>query len=184
LSAVDLSGTSSITQGADMTDRLILVRAATLADAPAIQAIYAPFVTDTIISFEEVPPTIDEMAARIKAIQKQGHLYLVAECENTILGYAYAGAHRTRSAYRASVDVSAYVAPAAPRQGIGRRLYEQLLSELTANGMHAAFAGITLPNTASVGLHEAFGFTHVGTYREVGRKFGKWHDVGWWQLLL
>jgi L-amino acid N-acyltransferase YncA len=167
-----------------MTGQSILIRTASVDDAPAIQAIYAPYVTDTVISFEEVPPTIDEMAERINTVQRQGYLYLLAERGDAILGYAYASAHRARAAYRASVDVSAYVAPGVHRQGIGRRLYEPLLSELAAKGFHAAFAGITQPNAASVGLHEALGFTHVGTYKEVGHKFGQWHDVGWWQRLL
>ncbi len=167
-----------------MTDQPAIIRPATAADAPAIQAIYAPFVTDTAISFEEMPPTVDEMVTRIKAAQEQDFEFLVADHAGSVLGYAYAGAHRTRPAYRASVDVSAYVAPEAHRSGIGRRLYAQLLAMLAEKGFHAAFAGITQPNAASVGLHEALGFTHVGTYREVGFKHGAWHDVGWWQRLL
>ena len=167
-----------------MTDQPAIIRPATAADAPAIQAIYAPFVTDTVISFEEVPPTVDEMAARIKTAQEQGFEFLVADQAASVLGYAYAGAHRTRPAYRASVDVSAYVAPSAHRSGIGRRLNKRLLATLAEKGFHAVFAGITQPNAASVGLHEALGFTHVGTYREVGFKHGAWHDVGWWQRLL
>lgn len=162
----------------------VLIRQATTDDAAAIQAIYARYVTDTAISFEEVPPTIHEMAARITATHEQGFVYLVAERGGGVIGYAYAGAHRSRPAYRSSVDVTAYVAPNAHKQGVGRLMYEALLSELAAKGFHAAFAGITQPNAASVGLHEAVGFTHVGTYREVGRKFGKWHDVGWWQRTL
>jgi L-amino acid N-acyltransferase YncA len=146
-----------------MTDHSLLIRSAKVDDAPAIQAIYAPYVTDALISFKEVPPTVDEMAERINSVLQQGYLYLLAERDNAVLGYAYASAHRARPAYRASVDVSAYVAPEAHRQGIGRQLYERLLSELAAKGIHAAFAGITLPNAASVGLHEALGFTHVGT---------------------
>ena len=167
-----------------MTDQPFIIRPATAADAPAIQAIYAPFVTNSAISFEAVPPTVDEMVARIKSAQEQGFEFLVADRATNILGYAYAGAHRTRPAYRASVDVSAYLAPSAHRSGIGRRLYEHLLETLAEKGFHAAFAGITQPNAASVGLHEALGFTHVGTYREVGFKHGAWHDVGWWQRLL
>lgn len=167
-----------------MTDQTVLIRAATTADAPAIQAIYAPFVTETVISFEEMPPTVDEMATRIATAHENGFAFLAAVEGEAILGYAYAGAHRARPAYRASVDVSAYVAPGAHRRGIGRRLYGHLLQDLAANNLHAAFAGITQPNAASVGLHEALGFTHVGTYREVGFKMGAWHDVGWWQRLL
>ncbi len=167
-----------------MIDHTVLIRAATAADAPAVQAIYAPYVTDTAISFEEVPPTVDEMAQRITTAHENGFAFLAAAKGDAILGYAYAGAHRARSAYRASVDVSAYMAPGALRRGIGRRLYEHLLQDLAAKQFHAAFAGITQPNAASVGLHEALGFTHLGTYREVGFKQGAWHDVAWWQRQL
>lgn len=167
-----------------MTDRSFAIRPAEAADATAVQAIYAPYVTDTVISFEEVPPTIEEMAARITNAHEQGYAFIVAAEGATVLGYAYAGAHRTRPAYRASVDVSAYVAAGAHRRGIGSRLYAHLLADLAERGFHAAFAGITQPNAASVALHEAAGFTHVGTYREVGYKLGAWHDVGWWQRLL
>jgi len=167
-----------------MPHQALVIRPATSADAAAIQAIYAPFVTDTAISFEEVPPTVDAMAQRITNAQAGGHAFLAAADGDAILGYAYAGAHRARPAYRASVDVSAYVAPGGHRRGIGRRLYEHLLQDLAAKNFHAAFAGITQPNAASVGLHEALGFTHVGTYHEVGFKLGAWHDVGWWQRLL
>lgn len=167
-----------------MTDLPIVIRTAEAADAAAVQAIYAPYVTDTAISFEEVPPTIEEMAARITMAREQGYAFIVATEGTAILGYAYAGAHRSRPAYRASVDVSAYVAVNAHRRGIGSRLYAHLLADLAEKGFHAAFAGITQPNAASVALHEAAGFTHVGTYREVGHKLGAWHDVGWWQRLL
>jgi phosphinothricin acetyltransferase len=105
----------------------------------------------------------------------------VFERAGQILGYAYAGAHRARPAYRWSVDVSAYVAEGGRRQGIGRMLYERLLLLLQRQGYHAAFAGIALPNPASVGLHEAVGFVPLGVYRDVGFKLGAWHDVGWWQ---
>jgi phosphinothricin acetyltransferase len=101
-----------------------------------------------------------------------------------VVGYAYAGSHAARHAYRWSCNVSAYVAPGAARRGIGRALYSDLQDRLKAQGFHAAFAGIALPNDASVGLHEAMGFQHLGTYREVGFKHGRWHDVGWWRLAL
>ena len=99
-------------------------------------------------------------------------------------GYAYASPHRERAAYASSCDVAVYVDPAFARQGIGRALYGALLSAMRARGLHAAFAGIALPNAGSIGLHEAMGFTPVGTYREVGWKLGSWRDVGWWQRLL
>ena len=157
-----------------------MIRLATPADAPAIAAIYGPIVAETVISFELVPPTAEEMAERIgKTIP--AYPWLVFERNGQILGYAYAGAHRARPAYRWSVDVSAYVAEAGRRQGIGRTLYERLLLLLRRQGYHAAFAGIALPNPASVALHEAVGFVQLGVYRNVGFKLGAWHDVGWWQ---
>ncbi len=161
----------------------IRTRSATVDDAPAIQAIYAPFVKNTPISFEDIVPIADEMAERItKTLER--YPYLVAERDGQIVGYAYAGQHRARAAYRLSVDVTAYVVDSAQRSGTGRALYAALLAALSDLGYHAAFAGITLPNAASVGFHEAMGFTHVGNFREVGFKLGRWHDVGWWQRML
>jgi L-amino acid N-acyltransferase YncA len=157
-----------------------LIRLATAADAAAVRDIYAPIVEHTAISFEEEPPTIDEMAQRIGA----AHLFLVAEREGAVVGYAYAGPHRSRCAYHTSVDVSVYIHERARRTGVGEALYRVLLPQLKQQGYHAAFAGIALPNPGSVRLHEAVGFTAVGIYREVGFKFGRFHDVGWWQRLL
>lgn len=162
---------------------LALIRAATTADAPAIQAIYAPVVEHTAISFEETPPSVAEMAARIE-VTMQDYPYLVAELDGQVAGYAYASQHRTRAAYRTSVDVTIYIAEGARRSGVGRALYGKLLLALAERGFHAAFAGIALPNQGSIALHESMGFTPLGIYHEVGRKFGKWHDVGWWQRLL
>ena len=110
--------------------------------------------------------------------------YLIATKDNAVIGYAYASQHRTRAAYRHSVDVSVYIAKSARRCGVGRQLYEQLFAELANQRFHAAFAGIALPNESSVALHEAMGFVPVGIYKGVGRKFGRWHDVGWWQRLI
>jgi L-amino acid N-acyltransferase YncA len=159
------------------------IRAATAADAPAILAIYAPIVRDTIISFETEVPTTQDIADRIDTTMKT-HPYLLAEANGAVAGYAYAGEHRARSAYKWSVDVTVYVASQARRAGVARALYGRLLPMLAERGFHAAFAGIALPNPASVGLHEAMGFAPVGIYREVGFKFGRWCDVGWWQRLL
>lgn len=159
------------------------VRQIVIGDAPSVQAIYAPYVTDTTVSFEEVPPDIMEVERRIAAILPR-YPYLVAEEEGRVVGYAYASEHRTRAAYSTSVDVTVYVAPGAQRSGVARRLYSHLLPAAASLGYHAAFAGIALPNLASVGLHEAMGFEPIGIYREAGRKFDAWHDVGWWQRLL
>lgn len=159
------------------------IREAKIEDAAPIQAIYAPIVRETAISFEEAPPDVEEMAARIGATLKT-HVYLVAERDGRVTGYAYSSPHRTRAAYGTSVDVTIYVDAAARGSGVGKALYQALLPATAALGYHAAFAGITLPNAGSVALHESVGFAHVGTYKEVGRKFGQWHDVGWWQRLL
>jgi L-amino acid N-acyltransferase YncA len=161
----------------------IAIRPATVDDAAAIQRIHAPIVAETAISFEEVPPTVEQMAACMASILKT-HPYLVATSGDDVCGYVYAAEHAERSAYRYSVTTTVYIAPKARRSGVGRALYAELLQDLARRGFHAAFAGITLPNPGSVGLHEAVGFEPLGVYREVGFKFGQWHDVGWWQRLL
>lgn len=122
------------------------------------------------------------MARRI-AEYGASHAWLVAEIDGQVAGYAYGSPHRTRAAYASSCDVAVYVDPARSRRGVGGALYAELL-EVLGETYHAAFAGIALPNEASVGLHEAMGFTPVGVYREVGWKMGGWRDVGWWQRLL
>ena len=153
------------------------------ADAEAIAAIYAPYVLETTISFEEEPPSVDEMVARISAVLPT-HPFLVFEERGRVLGYAYGSVHVPRPAYRWSANVSVYIAGEAHRRGIGRSHYACLLDTLRRQGFHSVFAGIALPNEKSVGLHEAMGFVHLGTYSEVGFKFGRWHDVGYWRLAL
>ena len=137
---------------------------------------------DTWVSFELDPPDEAEMGRRI-ADYGTSHCWLVAEIDGRMAGYAYGSPHRTRAAYATSCDVAVYVDPAFARRGIGRALYGALLDRLAAN-CHAAFAGVALPNEASIALHEAMGFTYLGTYREVGWKMGAWRDVGWWQRRL
>jgi L-amino acid N-acyltransferase YncA len=159
------------------------IRLATEHDAGRIAAIYAPTVRNTIISFEVEPPTPDEMRSRI-ATTLESYPWLVCERRGRVAGYAYAGPHNPRAAYRWSVDVSAYVREAERRTGIGRALYTSLFSVLVLQGFYNAYAGISLPNPASVGLHEAVGFSPVGVYRGVGYKLGAWHDVGWWERSL
>ncbi|MDH6263201.1 arsinothricin resistance N-acetyltransferase ArsN1 family B [Bradyrhizobium sp. BR13661] len=161
----------------------IEIRSATTGDAGAIQRIYAPFVLATAISFEDQPPSIDEIAGRIVSILKT-HLWLVAVDGGEVCGYVYASAHRERAAYRYSADTTVYISPEAQRRGVGHALYAELLPRLKQRNIHMAFAGIALPNPGSVALHESVGFTPVGIYSEVGFKLGRWHDVGWWQRML
>lgn len=161
----------------------VQIRQASVADATDIRRIYAPIVSETAISFEEVPPTIEEMEKRI-ALTLPNYPYFVAIVDGKVCGYVYASQHATRAAYRYSVNTAIYIAPEARRTGVGRTLYSSLLPELTRRGFHAAFAGIALPNLASVALHKSIGFEPLGIYREVGFKFGRWRDVGWWQRRL
>ena len=160
-----------------------MIRLATVHDAEQIQAIYAPNVLQSAISFELVSPTVDDMQERIRKTLEH-FPWVVCEHQGQIQGYAYASAHRSRAAYQWSVDVSVYVHAQARRSGVGRAVYSSLFKLLELQGVYNAYAGITLPNPASVGLHESLGFQPVGIYRAVGYKLGAWHDVGWWQLAL
>jgi phosphinothricin acetyltransferase len=159
------------------------IRLATAADAAGIAAIYAPIVRDTVISFEFDPPDAEEMRRRVETTLRF-YPWLVCDAAGVVEGYAYAGQHRVRAAYQWSADVSVYIHERCRGRGIGRALYTALLDMLRAQGLFNAYAGITLPNAASVGLHAALGFTAVGVYRGVGFKFGAWHDVGWWEMRL
>ncbi|MEL6445263.1 MAG: arsinothricin resistance N-acetyltransferase ArsN1 family B [Bacteroidota bacterium] len=159
------------------------LRLATVADAPGVQAIYAPIVRDTAISFQEEPPTVDEIAERIRATLAQ-FPWLVVEDDEGVAGYAYASRHRGRAAYRWSVEVSIYVHARCRRRGLGRILYHTLLPMLAAQGFVAAWAGVTLPNDASEALHQAVGFAKVGTYENVGYKHGVWRDTRWYRYTL
>jgi phosphinothricin acetyltransferase len=152
-------------------------------DAAAIASIYRPIVESTAISFETVPPDREEIARRIVETTRE-HPWLVCEIGGRVAGYAYATKHRVRSAYRWSVDTSVYVDESFRQSGVGRGLYGSLFAILSVQGYFNAFAGIALPNAASVGLHEAVGFRKIGVYQRVGYKFGEWRDVGWWQLEL
>lgn len=157
-----------------------LIRLATPADGSALAEIYRPAVADNSTSFELDPPDGAEMARRAAKCMERTP-WLVYERDGRVVGYAYGGMHRDRAAYQWSVEVSAYVRHDFHKQGIGRTLYTSLFAALVVQGYRNAYAGITLPNDASVALHEAVGFTPVGVYRGIGYKFGAWHDVGWYE---
>ncbi len=152
-------------------------------DAAACAAIYAPHVEGSAVSFEEQAPDSAELAARIERYGAS-HPWLVAERGGEVVGYAYACEFNSRPAYRWSASVSVYIGAGERGRGLGRALYEELFARLRRQGIRMACAGITLPNPASVGLHERLGFEAVGVLREIGWKEGEWLDVGWWQLEL
>jgi phosphinothricin acetyltransferase len=158
----------------------LTVRPATVEDAAACAAIYAPYVRETTISFELDPPTPEQMADRI-AVANERWAFLVLEDNGRVVGYAYATAFNERAAYRWACTTSVYLSRDQQRIGGGRLLYQGLLSRLAERGYRRAMAGMTLPNEASAGFHRALGFEPVGIYREVGWKFGAWRDVGWFQ---
>jgi phosphinothricin acetyltransferase len=160
------------------------IRAATPEDAAAIATIYAPYVEGSAVSFEVEPPGAEMVAARM-AEGAALYPWLVAEsADGGIAGYAYACAFRARPAYRFAVETTIYLSDEAQGRGLGRRLYAMLLEILRAQGFTQAIAAISLPNDASVHLHERLGFGHAGTYRQVGWKLGRWWDVGLWQCPL
>jgi phosphinothricin acetyltransferase len=156
-----------------------MITAAEPRHAEGIAALYAPFVRNTVISFEETPPSAAEIRSRMDLP------WLVAlDDDSAVVGFSSASRHRTRAAYRWAVDCSVYIAPTHQRRGLATALYTQLFDALRMHGYVQAFAGIALPNEPSVRLHEALGFAPIGVYRQVGFKLGQWHDVGWWQLQL
>ena len=157
-----------------------LVRDATIEDAVACADIYAPYVRDTVVSFELAPPTAGEMADRIEAALAR-HAWVVLEDGGRVVGYAYGTTFNPRAAYDWAASVSVYTGTGRRRTGAGRALYAALLDRLAGRGLRTALAGVALPNDASIGLHTAMGFEPVGTYRRVGWKLGRWHDVAWYQ---
>jgi phosphinothricin acetyltransferase len=159
------------------------IRAATPADADAVAAIYAPIVETTHISFELEPPTTEEMEHRISNVTRLLP-WLIAEHDDDVIGYAYAAPHAPRPAYRWAVDTSIYLDNAARGQGVGTTLYQTLLDALRRLGYVSAFAGIALPNEASVALHRRAGFVDIGSFPVAGFKLGRWIDVSLWRCPL
>jgi phosphinothricin acetyltransferase len=165
-----------------MTDATI--RPAVETDAAAIAAIYAHYVRETTITFEENVVTPDDMGARMASVAAAGLPWLVVSRGPDVYGYAYATPWRPRTAYRFSVETTVYLAHDAVGRGLGTRVYTDLLARLSDLGLHVALGGIALPNAASVALHESCGFRKVAHLSEVGFKFGRWVDVGYWQRAL
>jgi phosphinothricin acetyltransferase len=161
----------------------VRVRSASTDDAEACAAIYAPYVLETAITFEDRPPPAAAMAERITSACER-HAWLVIEDHGRVVGYAYGGRFNARAAYRWACEVSVYVELGRRRTGTGRALYERLFERLAARGFCVAAAGMTLPNDASLGLHRAMGFEPVGIFRRIGYKHGRWHDVAWMQRAL
>jgi phosphinothricin acetyltransferase len=159
----------------------VVIRPVRAGDAAPICAIYNHHVTTTVVTFEESPVTTSEIGRRIRVARLP---WLVVEDGGALVGYARASAWKTRASYRHTVESSVYVDPRFHRRGHGRRLYVALLDELRRLDVHAVVAGIALPNPSSIGLHEALGFVASGTLPEVGRKFDRWIDVGYWTLVL
>jgi L-amino acid N-acyltransferase YncA len=160
-----------------------MIRTATVADAAAIADIYNRYVRETVITFEETPVPTDEMARRIADVGAR-YPWLVFEYDGAVVGWAYATEWKTRSAYRFSVETTVYLADSHRGRGTGTALYEALIAELKARKLHTAIGVIALPNPSSVALHEKLGFAKIGHVAEVGRKFDRWVDVGYWQLIL
>lgn len=160
------------------------IRDAIADDASAIAAIYNPYISGTSITFEEKPVSAADMAQRIADVQSGGLPWLVVEQGAVVVGYAYATKWRARHAYRFSVETSVYLAPEAAGKGVGTALYVALLERLGAQGAHLAIGGIALPNAGSIALHEKLGFEKVAQFKEVGFKFERWLDVGYWQKTL
>jgi L-amino acid N-acyltransferase YncA len=162
----------------------IKTRIASSRDAEALARIYNHYSRESVITFEESEVSPQEMAGRITKITELSLPWLVAESEGAVVGYAYASKWKERSAYRFSVETTVYLDPNNTGHGIGTKLYHELLTSLRGKSVHAVIGGIAQPNEASVALHERLGFTKVAHFREVGFKFGRWVDVGYWQIAL
>ncbi|MEM8563288.1 MAG: N-acetyltransferase family protein [Pseudomonadota bacterium] len=161
-----------------------MIRDAISTDAGVMVDIYNHYIEHTIVTFEEAVISESEMASRLSETVSSGLPFLVAEHEDKTVGYSYASPWKGRCAYRYSVETTVYLAPHMTARGLGYALYQALFSQLRESAFHVAIAGIALPNAASIALHEKCGMQKVGHFAEVGFKFGRYIDVGYWQLSL
>jgi phosphinothricin acetyltransferase len=161
-----------------------MIRTANRADAEAIARIYGHYVRHSVVTFETEPPGPAEIADRMGHVAEAGLPWLVVEVDGALAGYAYATRWRVRPAYRFAAEITVYIDPDHVGRGLGYALYERLFAELRNAGMHALIGGIALPNPGSIALHEKMGMTKVAHFAEVGQKFGRWVDVGYWQCVL
>lgn len=157
------------------------IRLTTIYDAPAIREIYSPNILNAAISFETEVPSIEEIQNRIETIL-QRYPWIVCEVDGKMAGYVYASKHRDREAYQWSCECTIYMHNDFKGKGIGKELYQLLFEILKSQGFRNVYAGITLPNSGSVSIHESCGFKHFATYENIGYKFDNWHSVGWWKL--
>ena len=160
-----------------------MIRDCTVADARGVHAIYNHHVLHTTVTFEIAPVSVEEMARRIEAVTAR-FPWLVWVEDGAVAGYAYASEWRSRCAFAQTVESAIYVGEAYQRRGIGLALYAALLDRLRAAGIHCVIAGISLPNAASEALHARLGFREAGRFLEAGRKFDRWLDLAYWQLLI
>jgi L-amino acid N-acyltransferase YncA len=168
----------------DLLDTQIVIRPATVADAVAVAGVYNHYVNETTVTFEEEEVIPSELARRIREVESASLPWLIAERDACVVGYAYAAKWHSRSGYRFSAEIAVYVEANHTRSGVGSRLYDHLFPMLRARGIRAVMAGIALPNQPSVALHEKFGLSKVALFKEVGFKFNRWVDVGYWQRVL
>jgi phosphinothricin acetyltransferase len=161
-----------------------MIRAVTESDAQTIAAIYNYYIKNTVITFEEQTLSKNDIIERIEKVNGSSLPWLVAEDYGAVIGYAYATKWNTRSAYRHTVETSVYLSSSSLSKGWGTQLYKALFDSLRHNSIHVVIGGITLPNPASIALHEKFGMKKAAHFKEVGYKFGQWLDVGYWQTEL
>jgi len=161
-----------------------IIRQADRSDAASIASIYNHYVAETVVTFDERPISTDEMARRVEEVQAVSLPWLVAELDDRVVGYAYAAPWKRRAAYRFSVEITVYLDTNHFGRKLGTKLYSELFAILRTTQAHAVIGGIALPNDASVALHEKFGMHKVAVFEEVGFKFNRWIDVGYWQRTL